>query len=137
LFQLDITEDLRDEFFTKGQLADASASFERGGLGDPGTVTGETTDPAWEPAFKQTIHGCILITGDCKHTISERLLELETILLGTFKTVTQVDGNVRPGAEAGHEHFGFQDGLSQPPVIGFREPNTGEAPTGKGFLGLI
>ena len=94
-------------------------------------VTGAKTDPAWEPAFKQTIHGCILITGDSKLTVSERLLVLETILIGTFKTITRVDGAVRPGAEASHEHFGYRDGLSQPAIIGFRNPNTGEAPTGE------
>jgi len=131
---LGITDDLGDPIFSAGQLADASASFKNNGIADPGVVTGTTTDPAWEPAFKQQIHGCILVTGESKLTISERLLELETILIGTFKTVIQVEGNVRPGAEAGHEHFGFQDCLSQPPVIGFRQPNTGEVATDAGVI---
>jgi deferrochelatase/peroxidase EfeB len=126
--QLGIADDLGDTIFTQGQLADASAAD---GIADPGVVTGTTTDPAWEPEFKQPIHGCILITGESKRTISERLQELEIILIGTFKTIIRVDGAVRPGDEAGHEHFGFQDGLSQPPVTGFRDPNTGEAPTGE------
>jgi Dyp-type peroxidase family len=131
---LGITDDLKDPLFTAGQLADASASFAEQGLGDPGVVTGTKTDPAWEPAFKKTIHGCILITGESKHTIAERLKELENILVGTFKTIIKVEGNVRPGAESGHEHFGFQDGLSQPAVIGFRQPFTGEAPTEPGVI---
>jgi hypothetical protein len=129
--QLGITDDLQDSIFAAGQLADASASFAKNGIADPGVVTGTKTDPAWEPEFKQPIHGCILVTGESELTISERLQELDVILAGTTKTITRADGAVRPGSESGHEHFGFQDCLSQPPVIGFRKPNTGEAPTGK------
>jgi deferrochelatase/peroxidase EfeB len=62
------------------------------------------------------------------------LRDIEIKLAGTVKTITRADGAVRPDNEAGHEHFGFQDCLSQPPVIGFREPNAGEEPTGKLFL---
>jgi Dyp-type peroxidase family len=132
---LGITDDLNDQFFTAGQLADASNNFANQGLSDPGVVTGTKTDPAWDPAFKQnTIHGCFLITGDSKLTILERFLEIEAILAGTVKDLIIVDGNVRPGAEAGHEHFGFQDGISQPPIIGFREPNTGEIATAPGII---
>ena len=28
-------------------------------------------------------------------------------------------GEARPGAEAGHEHFGYMDGIAQPAVKGF------------------
>jgi hypothetical protein len=131
LLKLGIVDDLQDPIFTAGQLADASASFAEGGIADPGVVTGTKTDPDWEPRFKQPIHGCFLITGERKCTISDRLEELETILGATIKKVTRADGAVRPGAEAGHEHFGFKDCLSQPPIIGFREPNTGEVATGR------
>jgi deferrochelatase/peroxidase EfeB len=31
----------------------------------------------------------------------------------------ELRGQVRPGAEAGHEHFGFMDGIAQPAVKGF------------------
>lgn len=134
LTALGIKDNLGDSLFRKGQLADASDGVN--GLGDPGVVNGSTVDPAWEPAFKEKglPHGCILITGESQATISERLQEIETKLAGTVKTITQVDGNVRPGTEAGHEHFGFQDCLSQPPVIGFRKPNTGEQPINPGEI---
>ena len=123
---------MQDSFFSAGQLADASKNSADGGISDPGVVTGGKTDPAWDPVFKQNIiHGCFLITGECKATILERFLQIELILAGTVKNLTIVDGAVRPGAEAGHEHFGFNDGLSQPAVTGFRKPNTGEVPTGK------
>jgi len=135
--QLGINDDLGDPIFTAGQLADASKNLIEDGLSDPGVVTGSTTDPAWDPSFKQTIHGCILVTGDSMVTVAERLLELDTIFAGSYKKLLTVDGNVRPGAEAGHEHFGFQDGLSQPPIIGFRNPNTGEDPTRKIYFRTV
>lgn len=28
-------------------------------------------------------------------------------------------GEARPGAEAGHEHFGYMDGIAQPAITGF------------------
>lgn len=131
--QLGINDDLKDSIFSAGQLADASKHFTDDGLSDPGIVTGSKTDPAWEPVFKQTIHGCLLITGESLQTVRERQDELDRILLDTIKTIAKVDGAVRPGSDHGREHFGFQDGLSQPPVIGFRKPNTGEDPTRKIF----
>lgn len=131
IVQLGINDDLKDKKFAAGQLEDASKNLQDDGLSDPGTVTGSETDPAWELAFKQTIHGCLLITGESLKTVRQRQDELDHILLGTVKTIVRVDGVVRPGSDHGREHFGFQDGLSQPPIIGFRKPNTGEDPTRK------
>jgi Dyp-type peroxidase family len=37
--------------------------------------------------------------------------------------VFEQDGDTLPGARAGHEHFGFRDGISQPGVRGFDEPD--------------
>ena len=133
-FQLGITDDLGDTIYSAGQLADASDP--NAGLADPGTLRQDgTVDPAWDPLFKQTIHGCFLIAGDSTLTIDARVAELETILLGTIETLLPIlSGNVRPDDQAGHEHFGFLDDISQPPVIGFREPNTGEIPTKPGVI---
>jgi len=134
LYALGIDDDLIDPIFSAGQLADASKNFAADGLSDPGVVTGVHTDPAWEPAFKQVIHGCILITGDSEETVCERERQLDLILLDTIKHLERVKGAVRPGSQAGHEHFGFRDGLSQPPIIGFREPDAGEDPTPPGII---
>jgi Dyp-type peroxidase family len=127
LTALNITDDLGDPDFTAGQLKAAPA------LGDPLTP-GSTTDPAWEPAFKATIHGCFNITGESRQTINDRVSKLEATLKGAIKTVNRVDGAVRRGAEKGHEHFGFQDGVSEPAVTGFRLPNAGEATTEAGVI---
>ncbi|KAF7986375.1 hypothetical protein HWV62_35400 [Athelia sp. TMB] len=128
LSALDITDDLGDASFHSGQLATATSI-----LGDP-AVPGSTTEPAWEPAFKEIIHGCFNVTGDTRATIDARVSQLDTILKGATKTVNRVDGAVRRGAEKGHEHFGFQDGVSNPAVTGFRLPNAGEAATEAGII---
>jgi len=134
LHALGINDNLQDDIFAAGQLADASKTFAQGGLSDPGTVTGTKTDPAWEPEFKQPIHVCVIITGDSLNTVRQRQSDLDRILLGTTKTVIRVDGAVRPGAGAGREHFGYQDGISEPAIIGFKSPNPGEDPTPAGVI---
>ena len=48
-------------------------------------------------------------------------------VLGGAATVTyDRKGNVRPGAAAGHEHFGWQDGISQPGINGLTDPFPGQ-----------
>src|ERR1035437_1374609 len=37
--------------------------------------------------------------------------------------VFEQDGAVLPGARHGHEHFGFKDGISQPGVLGYDQPD--------------
>jgi Dyp-type peroxidase family len=43
-------------------------------------------------------------------------------------TVFEQDGRSLPGMRHGHEHFGFKDGISQPGVTGFDQPD-GSTPT--------
>lgn len=128
LFQLNIPDNLGDHEFSVGQLATASST-----LGDP-LAPGSTTEPAWEPEYKESIHGCFNVTGESKKTIKECIIQLETILTDAIKILKQVDGAVRRGPEKGHEYFGFMDSLSQPAVIGFRLPNAGESATGTFYL---
>jgi Dyp-type peroxidase family len=48
-------------------------------------------------------------------------------LLGAAATVLYDEtGSVRPGDEKGHEHFGFQDGISQPGINGLNAPLPGQ-----------
>lgn len=122
--QLNIKDDLHDPNFTNGQLKEAIKV-----LGDP-VAPGSIDSPAWEPAFKGTIHGCFNITGDCRTTINQRISQLDAIVKSAVKTVLRADGAVRRGDQKGHEPFGFKDGVSQPPITGFRLPNAGETATG-------
>jgi len=113
--------------FIVGQEADSI------NLGDP-RAAGETT-PDWAPAFLQSLHGVILISGDSHGTTDKKKAEIDLIFGPSIKEVTTLRGDVRPGAEDGHEHFGFLDGISNPFVIGFDKViNPGPAPVQPGVM---
>ncbi|KAF8621428.1 hypothetical protein AX15_007788 [Amanita polypyramis BW_CC] len=120
-------------FFT-GQKKDAER------LGDKGTGSGSTFVPDWLPPFLEDIHGIIVFTGNSHITVTEKMFEvLGHFAFGTpFSSITEVHrirGDVRPGKFAGHEHFGFLDGISNPAVIGFDvNPNPGPAPVRPGIM---
>lgn len=103
--QLGITDDIGDASFKAGQLASAE------NLNDRGTKTSNGQfDPAWEPAFKKVLHGVILITGDSQQTTQEVLSQIKKqFLIGQANAIIQqalsLIGDVRPGAEKGHEQF--------------------------------
>ncbi|KAF9560569.1 peroxidase TAP [Agrocybe pediades] len=102
--------------FKLGQKKDAVTN-----LGDP--VKSDGT-PDWEAPFLQDIHGVILISGDSHLNVNKKRLAIELIFgvntpLASIKEVTSIVGDVRPGDESGHEHFGFLDGISNPVVDGF------------------
>ena len=48
------------------------------------------------------------------------------ILGAAVSVVYDETGSVRPGSERGHEHFGWQDGISQPGVTGLTTPLPGQ-----------
>lgn len=97
---------LNDTDFQAGQKVDAQA------LGDPGTTTGSTFVPAWEPVFLQNIHGIILVSGDSHPSVNKALAQAkQTFGVGTpkasIKEMTSISGDVRPGEESGHEQLRF------------------------------
>ena len=53
------------------------------------------------------------------------------MLLGANASIVEVirfRGQVRPGDQEKHEHFGYRDGVSQPAVIGWHKPPKPELP---------
>ncbi len=66
-------------------------------------------DPDWDEAFLQgNIHGLIVISGDSHLSVNKKRLEIEAIFgvrtpTASLKEVISIVGDVRPGAEAGHE----------------------------------
>jgi Dyp-type peroxidase family len=135
LVKMGIKDEIGDSAFDAGMLADAQ------NLGDQGTTpsSGAFT-PDWIPAFKHDIHGLILISGDCHATVDEKLAEIKKIfLVGTchasIHEMLRIDGDVRPGSEKGHEHFGYLDGISQPAVQGVNtNPNPGQETVRQGIV---
>ncbi|KAF8804039.1 Dyp-type peroxidase, partial [Phlegmacium glaucopus] len=105
-----------DPFFL-GQEQDAINS-----LGDPRKSDGTTPD--WDDHFLQDIHGLILISGESLATIEKKKAEIDLIFkvntpLSSIKEIITIRGDVRPGDQSAHEHFGFLDGVSNPAVNGF------------------
>lgn len=97
-------------------------------LGDAGkeSADGKTFDPAWEPEFKKgTIDGVIFVAGDCTASVAEALNKALAVLQHTVNEVVNISGHTRPGKEDGHEHFGFEDGISNPAVAGITASTEG------------
>ncbi|KAJ6572014.1 DyP-type peroxidase [Mycena capillaripes] len=104
---LNVTDALGDSAFAGGQFADLK------NLGDPGSTN-------WVPEFAGTgIHGVILFASDTVDNINTAVSSLESDLGESITKVYSLQAAARPGAEAGHEHFGFLDGISNPAVTGF------------------
>ncbi|KAL2049284.1 hypothetical protein ABVK25_010462 [Lepraria finkii] len=135
LKKMGITDEIGDTAFDTGMLAGAKD------LGDIGTSPPNGPfDPDWIPAFKQDIDGLILITGDSYATVAEKLAEIEKILLVQARNpiiheVIRLVGDVRSGKVKGHEHFGFQDGISNPAVADVdANPNPGQQVIPQGII---
>jgi len=120
--------------FLQGQLADSQS------LGDPGTGSGNTFQPNWLPEFKKQLHGIFVFTGDNHDRADQKKAQVLKIFgipgpKPSITIVTSITGDVRPGKEAGHEHFGFLDGISNPAVTGFdNKPLPGPPPVRPGVI---
>ncbi|KAJ7885150.1 fungal peroxidase [Mycena olivaceomarginata] len=107
LTALNVTDALGDSAFTGGQFKDLKT------LGDPGSTN-------WVPEFAGTgIHGVLLFASDTVDNINTAVASLEAALGDSITKVYSLQAAARPGAEAGHEHFGFLDGISNPAITGF------------------
>jgi hypothetical protein len=82
--------------FIIGQEQDALTN-----LGDPKSADGKTPD--WDPRFLQDLHGVILISGDSHETTDKKKAEIDLIFNSSIKEIITIRGDVRPGAEDGHE----------------------------------
>jgi Dyp-type peroxidase family len=95
-------------------------AFERG-ADHPNTIAALNDPPKsrWLPKFvADRIDGVLLITGPDRSSVTAHSNELLRLLGVSIKIVYAEIGNVRPGAQYKHEHFGFLDGVSQPGIRG-------------------
>jgi len=121
-----------------GPAARASA------LGD----TGASDPTAWlfGAPGQPPIHAVVTVAADLAEHLAERqlLLDVHDATHGVT-TIFKQAGDTLPGNLAGHEHFGFKDGISQPGVTNFHEaspqgdraghPGTTMAPAGNFVFG--
>ncbi|EIN06909.1 peroxidase TAP [Punctularia strigosozonata HHB-11173 SS5] len=122
LTTLGITDDLGDAAFTTGQFADAE------NLNDDITQ--------WQSEFKGTnIHGVFLVCSDVGTNIESVFNSSIQVLMNSTSIVFQLDGAARPGDQAGHEHFGYLDGISNPGITDFTtNPFPGQSVVQNGIL---
>ncbi|KAI1130817.1 hypothetical protein F5Y10DRAFT_262761 [Nemania abortiva] len=128
LVALGISDDIGDAGFKAGMVKDAT---------DLGDDLAE-----WDDKFKTEIHGVIAVTANSEHVLESTFHKINRIFQvdcenATIEEVTLLAGHVRPGAESGHEHFGFNDGLSQPAVKDVDAGVTsepGETPVRQGII---
>jgi Dyp-type peroxidase family len=95
-------------------------AFERG-ADDQETIKILNDPPrsAWAKKFvSDRVDGVFLVTGRDRSSVTFHSNELLRLLGGSIKVIYSEIGNTRPGAERGHEHFGFLDGISQPGIRG-------------------
>src|SRR6202049_4962510 len=111
--------DLGDASFDKGAAAQAPT------LGDALDATGKLVN--WKPEFvSNNIDGVFLVTGGTQAAVDEEAHHVLGILGPSITVIFDETGEVRPGLEKGHEHFGWLDGVSQPGVKGLSDPFPGQ-----------
>ncbi|KZV89013.1 fungal peroxidase [Exidia glandulosa HHB12029] len=81
----------------------------------------------WEPVFKGTeIHGVFIVASDTSANVDAQVGKLESALGSSINKLYTLQGNSRPGDQAGHEAFGYLDGIGQPAISGFATPIPGQ-----------
>jgi Dyp-type peroxidase family len=86
-------------------------------LGDPRTGQGSPNE--WRVGGPSTeLDALLIVAGNKRHTVSRRAAELsDGARQGGLVIVYSEEGDVRSDLP-GHEHFGFNDGISQPGIRG-------------------
>ncbi|KZV93555.1 fungal peroxidase [Exidia glandulosa HHB12029] len=118
---LGVADALGDQDFFNGQFSDVQ------GLGD---VPGE-----WKQEFAGgNVHGVILIASDTKDLIEQQVTFIESTLGASIAKVYELDAAMRPNENAGHEMFGFKDGIAQPFLTGFGSKLPGQTEVAPGAI---
>jgi len=81
-----------------------------------------------------TTHGVFLMSSDEQPLVEAQVLRMEAIMRSDITKLYALQANIRPGAQAGHEHFGFLDGIGQPNVNGFGTPFPGQLTVDPGVI---
>lgn len=120
---------------TVGAAELPSVAF-KNGLARRSAMLGDPTDPKnpghpsnWKVGGpKSELDVLLVIAGDDKLSVARRAGPIETALLDVDAEVIRQEGGVRddvPG-QKGHEHFGFDDGVSQPGIRGRASENASD-----------
>lgn len=100
--------------------------FRRGMKGaSPDTASGIGDDPPyaqWEAPYQRAIHAMLLLAHDDEHRLDGYVADVRASLRGVFEELTIERGKAltqrfTTRGELTIEHFGFQDGISQPIMV--------------------
>jgi Dyp-type peroxidase family len=104
------------EAFVRGAAASAAVNGDEGESAPENWLFGRAEQPV--------VHAIITVASDEQGTLERRASELRVAAARAGLTVVfEQNGATLPGDRAGHEHFGFKDGVSQPGVAGFDQPD--------------
>lgn len=117
---------------TPSAYAIPSVAF-KSGLVARSSFLGDPTDPKSEGhpinwmvgGTGQELDALVIVAGDTRARVSERALKIQKIIAGAGIDVASEDGDVRED-DPGHEHFGFNDGVSQPGIRGRASAKPGD-----------
>ena len=124
-----VGQPLRDRFPTLMNGAASSAEA----LGD---VDDDSPDRWVIGRPDQELHALLIVAADRRADLRSALQRQRTLAARHGVTIVfEQLGDALPGARAGHEHFGFKDGISQPGVWNFHEPDRDNPTQRKGHLG--
>ena len=106
--------------FKSGLLARSSL------LGDPNDPKSEGHPSKWVVGgTAQELDAIVVAAGDTRERVSERASKIQNTLASTGIDVASEEGDIRAD-EPGHEHFGFDDGVSQPGIRGRASSKPGD-----------
>lgn len=95
-------------------------------LGDQGPW-----DSVFDPA---TIHGVIMVCAKSQDKVDSGVQTIKDTFSASWEIKQTLSGNARPGKYKGKEHFGYQDGVSQPSLRGLTTPHRGQLEADPGVL---
>jgi Dyp-type peroxidase family len=133
---LGFTKDGLTELIGPGR-AQLDPAFERG-ADDQQTIATLNDPPrsAWAREFvSDRIDGIFLVSGRDRTSVMLECNVLLGLLGASIKVIYSEIGNTRPGAERGHEHFGFLDGISQPGIRGLTQASNPRYKPNEGLPG--
>ncbi|MGW6456964.1 Dyp-type peroxidase [Streptomyces sp. NPDC055078] len=105
-----------------GTLEAFKQGSDKRSLGD----TGDSSPENWlfGDGKGQTVHAVLTVASDTAQGLQEALTDQrEAAAQAKIVIVFQQDAATLSGTRRGKEHFGFKDGVSEPGVIGFDEPD--------------
>lgn len=84
--------------------------------------TGQSAPDRWPAPYRQSLHAVVIVAADDEAGLADEVARQRRAATDAGLSVVHVEEGRARVDEPGHEHFGFRDGISQPGIRGFTEP---------------